>query len=64
MNYKAINYQYIVKFRWGAPAYISFPHFYHADPYYRKAVIGMNPSENRHQMYIDIEPVRVTTLVC
>ena len=31
--------------KWGAPAYISFPHFYHADPSYREAVIGMRPEE-------------------
>lgn len=42
--------------KWGAPAYISFPHFYHADESYRNAVIGMHPEEEKHQMYIDLEP--------
>jgi len=43
--------------RWGAPAFISFPHFFHADPSYRESVVGMQPNESKHQMFIDIEPV-------
>ncbi|CAG7823679.1 unnamed protein product [Allacma fusca] len=42
--------------KWGAPAFISFPHFYHADQSYRDAVVGMHPVEEKHQMFIDLEP--------
>ncbi|KAL1139975.1 hypothetical protein AAG570_006952 [Ranatra chinensis] len=35
--------------RYGAPAFVSFPHFYLADPSYRELVSGMNPSEKQHQ---------------
>lgn len=43
--------------KFGAPAFISFPHFYHADPSYSEAVEGMKPNESLHQLFIDIEPV-------
>ncbi|OXA59423.1 Protein croquemort [Folsomia candida] len=42
--------------KWGAPAYISFPHFFHADPWYRSTVEGMEPNETKHQMFMDLEP--------
>nr|XP_024218604.1 protein croquemort-like [Halyomorpha halys] len=34
--------------RFGAPAFISFPHFYQADSVFRKMVSGMEPSEKNH----------------
>lgn len=42
---------------YGAPAFVSYPHFHLADPYYRNTVDGMNPDPEKHQFYITIEPV-------
>lgn len=44
--------------RYGAPAFVSFPHFHLADPAYRTAVGGMHPSADNHSFYIAMEPVR------
>ena len=43
--------------RYGAPAFISFPHFYLADPYYTRQVDGLQPDKDLHQFRIDLEPV-------
>ena len=43
--------------RYGAPAFVSFPHFHLADPAYRAAVAGMRPSADQHAFYIALEPV-------
>lgn len=43
--------------RYGAPAFLSFPHFYAADPYYLNQVEGMNPSKDKHEFYITLEPM-------
>ncbi|KAJ9598393.1 hypothetical protein L9F63_010915 [Diploptera punctata] len=40
----------------GAPVFISYPHFLHADPYYLKQVRGLDPSEEKHQFHIIVEP--------
>lgn len=50
--------------RYGAPAFISFPHFYLADPYYLNQVDGLLPNKDRHQFHIDLEPVITTFLNC
>ncbi|KAJ1519319.1 hypothetical protein ONE63_004618 [Megalurothrips usitatus] len=42
--------------RYGAPAFVSFPHFHLADPAYRAAVGGMRPSADSHAFYIALEP--------
>ncbi|KAL3278580.1 hypothetical protein HHI36_016125 [Cryptolaemus montrouzieri] len=39
-----------------APAFISLPHFYLADEYYRNAVEGMKPDPENHSLYLVIEP--------
>ncbi|CAG9862240.1 unnamed protein product [Phyllotreta striolata] len=39
-----------------SPTFLSFPHFYQADPYYRNAIKGMKPDKTKHEMYITIEP--------
>lgn len=41
---------------YGSPAFVSFPHYYAADPYYLNQVEGLNPSRNKHEMYITLEP--------
>lgn len=43
--------------KWGAPAFISLPHFYLADPSYRENINGMKPSKEKHELSISIEPV-------
>jgi len=41
---------------YGAPAFISFPHFYNADPALTEAISGINPNQKSHENYIDIHP--------
>lgn len=43
--------------RFGAPGFVSFPHFFRADPAYRDNVTGMRPDPSKHDMYIILEPV-------
>jgi hypothetical protein len=38
------------------PVFISFPHFYDADPRLVGAVEGLDPNEDEHACYLDIEP--------
>ncbi|KOB51995.1 Epithelial membrane protein, partial [Operophtera brumata] len=40
----------------GAPAMVSFPHFYLGDPKLREDVIGLKPDPARHETYVDIHP--------
>lgn len=42
--------------RYGAPVFISFPHFYAADPSYLNLIDGMKPSKNDHEFYIALDP--------
>lgn len=42
--------------RYGAPAFVSFPHFYLADQSYRSAVQGMAPNRSIHEFSISVEP--------
>ncbi|KZC09768.1 PREDICTED: protein croquemort-like [Dufourea novaeangliae] len=42
--------------KWGAPAFISFPHFYLGDPSYSANIIGMKPQKNKHELSISLEP--------
>lgn len=42
--------------QFGAPAVLSYPHFYLADQSYRSAVSGMSPDASKHSFFIDIEP--------
>lgn len=43
--------------RYGAPVFISFPHYYAADPYYLDFVTGLTPSRKDHEFYIALEPL-------
>lgn len=43
--------------RYGAPVFVSFPHYYAADPYYLNFVDGMKPSKKDHEFYIALDPV-------
>ena len=40
----------------GAPMFLSWPHFYRADPRLREAVLGLQPREDKHQFHLDILP--------
>ncbi|XP_071455044.1 protein croquemort-like [Hetaerina americana] len=42
--------------KFGAPAYMSFPNFYLADPYYAQQVVGMKPDKDKHEFQITLEP--------
>lgn len=41
----------------GAPVYLSFPHFYKADPKLLDAIEGLKPIEKLHGSYFKIQPV-------
>lgn len=43
--------------KFGAPAFISLPHFYLADKSYRTAINGMHPRKEDHQFSMVVEPV-------
>ncbi|XP_066903768.1 protein croquemort [Halyomorpha halys] len=43
--------------RFGAPAFISFPHFYQADSVFRKMVSGMEPSEKNHTFDLTLHKI-------
>lgn len=49
--------------RMGAPAYISYPHFYGADPALLEDVEGLQPDPGKHEFYMDINSVRVVCCV-
>nr|XP_027215929.1 protein croquemort-like [Penaeus vannamei] len=42
--------------RMGSPAFISFPHFLHADPFLLAQVEGLAPDEGRHAFLMDVIP--------
>ncbi|XP_063242448.1 protein peste-like isoform X1 [Bacillus rossius redtenbacheri] len=42
--------------RFGGPAFLSYPHFYKADPYYLQQVDGMEPDPDSHEYYVTLEP--------
>uniref|UniRef100_A0A0A9ZAI4 Protein croquemort n=2 Tax=Lygus hesperus TaxID=30085 RepID=A0A0A9ZAI4_LYGHE len=47
----------VAKCRFGAPAYISFPHFYLADGVYAEKVTGLNASEEHHKLTISLDKI-------
>ncbi|KAK3870639.1 hypothetical protein Pcinc_024147 [Petrolisthes cinctipes] len=47
--------------RKGAPVVMSTPHFYQGEPEDSKQVMGLNPSEEEHETYLDIEPTTGVT---
>lgn len=42
--------------KFGAPAFVSMPHFYLADPSYTEAITGMFPNKEKHELSIVLEP--------
>lgn len=45
--------------KFGAPAFVSMPHFYLADPSYREDIAGMSPDITKHQLSIVLEQVSI-----
>lgn len=43
--------------KYGAPAFVSLPHFYLADETYRKNISGMNPKKEEHEFTLIVQPV-------
>lgn len=43
--------------RHNTPVFMSFPHYYGADPYYLNMVEGLNPIKEKHQFYMTLDPV-------
>lgn len=42
--------------RYGAPVFVSYPHFYLADEKYVNDVVGMFPEKEKHEFSISLEP--------
>lgn len=42
--------------KFGAPAFVSFPHFYLADETYRSSIEGMDPRREEHEFSLAMEP--------
>nr|WLL73946.1 sensory neuron membrane protein [Leucinodes orbonalis] len=40
----------------GAYMVLSYPHFLYADTRYRNGVLGLNPIEEDHRIFLDLEP--------
>lgn len=36
--------------------FLSYPHFYDADPYYLSEVDGLKPNKEKHELYLVLEP--------
>lgn len=49
--------------RYGSPVFMSYPHYFGADPFYLDEVQGLEPSKERHESYFTLEPVSCTTLL-
>ncbi|XP_010343090.1 platelet glycoprotein 4 isoform X1 [Saimiri boliviensis] len=52
----------ISKCKEGRPVYISLPHFLHSSPDVSEPIDGLNPNEEEHRTYLDIEPITGFTL--
>nr|AAC23892.1 type II pneumocyte CD36-related class B scavenger receptor [Rattus norvegicus] len=50
--------------RFGAPLFLSQPHFYNADPVLSEAVLGLNPDPREHSLFLDIHPVTGIPMNC
>ncbi|CAH7245869.1 Scarb1 [Phodopus roborovskii] len=50
--------------RFGAPLFLSHPHFYNADPVLSEAVLGLNPDPKEHSLFLDIHPVTGIPMNC
>lgn len=44
--------------QFGSPTLMSWPHFFQADPALLNDKEGLEPDEEKHQFFIDLQPVR------
>lgn len=57
-DYQAVKgLQNISPCQYGAPVYLSNPHFFQADPELLDTVEGLTPNAEEHQTYFKIQPV-------
>lgn len=42
--------------QFGSPTFLSWPHFFQADPILLDAVEGLNPNKDKHQFFVDVQP--------
>lgn len=47
--------------RYGSPVFMSYPHYFGADPFYLDEVDGMQPSKEEHESFFTLEPVSYNT---
>ncbi|XP_016055322.1 PREDICTED: platelet glycoprotein 4 [Miniopterus natalensis] len=52
----------ISKCKEGKPVIISLPHYLHASPEIKESIEGLNPNEEEHSTYLDVEPITGFTL--
>ena len=45
----------------GTPMVMSFPHFYDGPKEYVDGVVGLNPEQDKHELIIVMEPVRLSS---
>lgn len=45
--------------KFGAPAFLSSPHFFQADKSYLDAVDGLHPVKEKHEFNLVVEPVSI-----
>ncbi|XP_003461673.1 scavenger receptor class B member 1 isoform X1 [Cavia porcellus] len=50
--------------RFGAPLFLSHPHFYNADPVLAERVLGLHPNAEEHALFLDIHPVTGIPMNC
>ncbi|XP_072000460.1 scavenger receptor class B member 1 isoform X2 [Engystomops pustulosus] len=50
--------------RFSAPLFLSFPHFYNADPAFLESVDGLHPSEALHSLFLDLHPLTGIPMNC
>lgn len=43
--------------KFGAPVFVSYPHFYLADKSYLNGVEGLNPTKEKHELSMSLEPI-------
>lgn len=43
--------------RYGTPVFMSFPHYYAADPIYLDQIEGLSPNKAKHEFFITLEPM-------
>ncbi|KAL5290122.1 SCRB3 family protein [Megaselia abdita] len=57
-----VGIQNISPCHYGAPVYLSNPHFYQTDDIYLNSVEGLTPNKTIHKTYFKIQPVRLNNL--